>query len=123
MSSRPKPKFLPGDKVLLLDEPEPREVDRSHFDPSDGWEHHLFGDALTLFHFEADLTPVKSSVRLITLATWTENRKSFSEPEKQELRDAIVGEAVCPRGLFTDLAKLSARTRAKAEQLLLGRKK
>lgn len=37
---------------------------------------------------------------------WEVARSNFSEEEKQDLRKAIVGEAVCPRKFYVDLNKL-----------------
>jgi hypothetical protein len=43
---------------------------------------------------------------MITDATWKRIRERFSEEEKQKLRDAYLGEVICPKGIVIDEAKL-----------------
>ena len=48
-----KPRFRVGERVVALDGE--RTIDRTHFDPSDGWEYHFEGERPIFFHFEEDL--------------------------------------------------------------------
>jgi hypothetical protein len=54
---------------------------------------------------------------LITSQTWDRIRDFFSEEEKQQMRDVIVGQAICPAGSFVDEERLGAELRAKIEKL------
>lgn len=113
---RIKSKFNPGDRVKRKGDDAVREIDRAHYDGSDGWEYHLVGDRECLFTFESDLVAIERTVVLVTTAQWDAGRHLFSEEEKGRLREAIIGESVCPLGAFIDLAKLDDRLRAKIEQ-------
>lgn len=50
---------------------------------------------------------------LISDATWKRIRERFTEEEKQALRDAYLGETICPKGIVIDEAKLNEALRAK----------
>jgi hypothetical protein len=43
---------------------------------------------------------------LISDATWKRIRERFTEEEKRALRDAYLGEVICPKGIVIDDAKL-----------------
>jgi hypothetical protein len=43
---------------------------------------------------------------LISDATWKRIRERFTEEEKQALRDAYLGEVICPKGIVIDEATL-----------------
>lgn len=58
---RSKPKFEVGQMVEVDGAGENMEIDRCHFDPSDGWEYHLKGEHRMRFHFEENLrTPAQT---------------------------------------------------------------
>jgi hypothetical protein len=44
---------------------------------------------------------------------WSEIREQFSEEEKVELRAAVTGEVICPRGFYIDPLKLTGYVAAK----------
>lgn len=50
---------------------------------------------------------------LISNATWARIREGFGEEEKQALRDAYLGETICPRGIVIDEARLDEGLRTK----------
>lgn len=56
---------------------------------------------------------------LLRDATWNKIRTAFSEEEKKELRTAITGETICPRGNSLDTSKLSIELRDKLGKELL----
>jgi hypothetical protein len=43
---------------------------------------------------------------IISDATWKRIRERFTEEEKQALRDAYLGETICPKGIVIDEATL-----------------
>lgn len=45
--------------------------------------------------------------------TWARIRERFSEEEKQALRDAYLGEVICPKGIVIDEAKLDSELAAR----------
>jgi hypothetical protein len=51
---------------------------------------------------------------LVRDSTWTAIREQFSETEKAELRKAVTGETICPRGFSLEVTNLPA---ALAEKL------
>jgi hypothetical protein len=53
---------------------------------------------------------------------WEHIRMAFSEDEKVQLRAAIRGEAICPRGVIVDLDSLPESLRQKLEAQLRGMK-
>lgn len=61
---------------------------------------------------------------LISDATWKRIRERFTEEEKQALRDAYLGEVVCPKGIVIDEARLdndlAARVTAAKKELVHG---
>jgi hypothetical protein len=50
---------------------------------------------------------------ILTYSHWQDIRASFSEDEKTDLRCAITGEAICPRGWVIDQEKLDAGLKQK----------
>ena len=44
---------------------------------------------------------------LITDYNWEQIREKFSESEKEELRRAVTGETICPRGFVIDESQVN----------------
>lgn len=53
---------------------------------------------------------------LIRDTTWERIRDKFSEREKIELRKAVTGEVICPRGFILEPTKLDVALEFKIEQ-------
>jgi hypothetical protein len=49
---------------------------------------------------------------------WKVVREQFSEEEKIELRQAVTGETICPRGFYIDETKLNPQLNAKVAKVL-----
>lgn len=45
---------------------------------------------------------------IITDRTWARIRERFTEEDKQKLRDAYLGEVICPKGIVIDEANLDS---------------
>jgi hypothetical protein len=50
---------------------------------------------------------------LISDATWKRIRERFTEEDKQALRDAYLGETICPKGIVIDEARLDNELRTR----------
>jgi hypothetical protein len=50
---------------------------------------------------------------LISDATWKRIRDRFTEEDKQKVRDAYLGETICPRGIVIDEARLDNELRTR----------
>jgi hypothetical protein len=59
---------------------------------------------------------------LIRDTVWTAIREQFSEEEKAELRKAVTGEAICPRGFCVDVEAIPEPLRTKLTTALKGAK-
>jgi hypothetical protein len=55
---------------------------------------------------------------LIRDSEWQEIRLRFSEQEKAELREAVTGETICPRGFNIDPDELDADMHRKLKNAL-----
>ena len=45
---------------------------------------------------------------ILSDATWARIRERFTEEEKQALREAYLGETICPKGIVLDDSQLEA---------------
>jgi hypothetical protein len=49
---------------------------------------------------------------------WKTIRDQFTESEKEQLRSAVEGEVICPRGFLLNVDRLSEELKSKAQSLL-----
>ena len=54
---------------------------------------------------------------------WNRIREQFTEDEKDELRQNICGQTICPRGMIVDLAGLSPQLATKVRTAVEAAKK
>jgi hypothetical protein len=53
---------------------------------------------------------------IVSDAMWAHIRKQFTEEEKQQLRDAYLGETICPRGIVIDEAWIGPALMARLKE-------